>query len=378
MRILYVTNKFPSRSETFIATKILGMASKGHEVLICCTSYHPEEIQQTFSGTLKIVVLNRNALLKFAMTHPAETIMYMKKKMKLSASFLVRQAADFKPDITHFVFSGLGILFLEAINLISGKRIVSCRGSAEKLMPLVHTDRSRKMSVLFDRVDAIHCVSDDMRQTILPYCTNPDKIFVQYTGINTALFIPGNRQRRNKIFTIISVGRLSLQKGFITGMHIMYKLKKEKLDFRWLIVGDGPQQTEVKYHCHFMNLADVIEFAGAKKQNEVIDLYKQADMFFLPSIYEGVCNAVIEAMCMKLPIVSSKSGGIEEVIENGVNGFIADVGDVDTMYMQIRKIMSDEVLANDMGERAYISVVNRFTKEHYLNGFEKQYLALLK
>lgn len=378
MRILYVTNKFPSRSETFITTKILGMASWGHKILVCCSSYHPGDLQSALSDNISIVLLNKKNLLRYAILHPAESYFHFSRKMKISASCLIHYAKQFKPDITHFVFSGLGVLYLDTILHIPGKKIVSCRGSGEKIMPLLRSDRAEKMKILFDRVDAIHCVSEDMRQTILPYCTNQQKTFIHYTGINTSLFVPGITKKQNQLFTIVTVGRLSLQKGYITGMHIMYKLKKDNYRFKWVIIGDGPQKMEIQYHCHFMNLDNVIEFAGAKNQNEVIEAFKMADVFFLPSIYEGVSNAAIEAMCMKLPVVSSKSGGIQEVIENGYNGFLADVGDIETMYQQMKKLMDDEALGKAIGEAAHNSVVNRFTSENYLDGFEKMYSKLLE
>ncbi len=378
MRILFITNKFPSKSETFIATKILGLAARGHEVMICCSAFNREDLSTPLSNNISIQIICKKSLLEYAIRHPMQAWQYVRKTTKLSDNFLIHIAKKFNPDITHFVFSGLGVLYLEAIKKLPGKIVVSCRGSGEKLMPILQTDRSEKMKTLFDLVHAIHCVSEDMRQTILPYCKNPAKIFIQYTGINTAVFVPDRKATTNTIFTILTVGRLSLQKGYITGMHIMYKLKKAGYHFKWIIVGDGPQKLEVKYHSHFMALNDVIEFVGAKNQQEIIAYYKVADLFFLPSIYEGVSNAAIEAMCMKLPVVCTKSGGMQEVIVDGKNGFVSEVGDVDTMYNCIIKIMSDELLGKQIGESAYHSVVDKFTTANYVNGFEKSYQALNK
>lgn len=378
MRILFITNKFPSKSETFIATKILGLADRGHEILICCSAYSPEDLSTPISNNIRIEIINKKNLLQYAAMHPQHAVDHLRKSTKLSNNFLIHIAERFNPDIIHFVFSGLGVLYLEAIKKLPGKIVVSCRGSGEKLMPLLQTDRSEKMKVLFDQVDAIHCVSGDMRQTIIPFCKDWAKIFIQYTGINTSEFIPENKVSKQSQFTILTVGRLTLQKGYITGMHIMYKLKKAGYDFKWIIIGDGPQKLEVNYHCHFMKLNDVIEFAGSKNQKEIIPYYKNADVFFLPSIYEGVSNAAIEAMCMKLPVVCTKAGGMQEVIVDGDNGFLSDVGDIDTMYDCIKQMMTDESLGHQIGERAYQSVVDKFTTTNYLNGFEKKYNELIK
>lgn len=378
MRLLFITNKFPSKSETFIATKILGLAARGHQVMICCSAFNPEDLATPLSNNISIEIINKKSLLAYATFHPQQAWQYVRKTTKLSDNFLIYIAKKFNPDITHFVFSGLGVLYLAAIEKIPGKKVVSCRGSGEKLMPILQSDRYEKMKTLFDHVHAIHCVSNDMRQTILPYCKHPAKIFIQYTGINTAFFVPDEKATTNTIFTILTVGRLSLQKGYITGMHIMYKLKKAGYPFKWIIVGDGPQKLEVNYHCHFMALNDVIEFAGAKNQQEIITYYKNADVFFLPSIYEGVSNAAIEAMCMKLPVVCTKSGGMQEVIVDGENGFVSDVGDIDTMYNCLIKIMTNQTFSKQIGENAYQSVVDNFTTKNYLNGFEAKYNELIK
>jgi glycosyltransferase involved in cell wall biosynthesis len=379
MKILYVTNSFPSRSETFIYSKVVGMAMKGHQVHVVCSRFNKSDFQDTAHELLlrhSLITIPR--LILYALFHPYKAWLHILKKQTLSSSYIVHTATKFQPDITHFVFSGLGILYLNVVSKIPGRKVVSCRGSAEKLMPLLDSSRKDKLITLFSQVDAIHCVSENMRKTIYPYCTAPEKIFVQYTGINTSLFRPvDSKTAKATVFTLLSVGRLTLQKGYITGMHVMHKLKKSGYTFRWLIVGEGPQRAEVSYHAFFMNLAEEIVFAGGKTSAEIRDLYASVDMFFLPSIYEGISNAVLEAMCMKLPVVCTRSGGIEEVIQDGVNGFTADVGDVDEMYSRIAALINDIKLRETIGSCGHHSVFGQFTVENYVAGFEKNYQKLL-
>jgi colanic acid/amylovoran biosynthesis glycosyltransferase len=111
----------------------------------------------------------------------------------------------------------------------------------------------------------------------------------------------------------------------------MQKLKNEGINFSWKIVGDGPLKEELLYHIHALQLQDCVELVGKKNRDEILDLYNNVDVFLLSSVYEGIANVCLEAMSMELPVVSTKSGGMEEVIIHGENGFLCEVYDVDSM-----------------------------------------------
>ena len=91
-------------------------------------------------------------------------------------------------DVIHFEFSGLAISYQDAIKKLNAKTVVSCRGTAEKVKPLTDVNRKKKLTTLFEQVSAIHCVSNDMAETIQLYGADAKKIFVNTPAIDSTVF----------------------------------------------------------------------------------------------------------------------------------------------------------------------------------------------
>jgi colanic acid/amylovoran biosynthesis glycosyltransferase len=266
---------------------------------------------------------------------------------------------------------------MQAFNTITGKKLVSCRGSAEKVKLLVDDDRKQKTRELFKLVHAIHCVSSDMRNTILPYCSQAQKIFVNYPSINAEVFKRSAPYITHTPAKILSVGRFTFQKGYLTGLLAINILHKAGVAFHWTIVGDGPQKEEIIFHINQMGLRQHVTLAGVKTGNEVKELYNNSDIFFLPSVYEGIANVALEAMSMQLPVVCTRSGGMDEVITNGINGMLADVYDSETLAAHLQTLCMDEQLCMQFGQNARNRVLQQFTIETQIQKFEQAYTALL-
>jgi colanic acid/amylovoran biosynthesis glycosyltransferase len=106
------------------------------------------------------------------------------------------------------------------------------------------------------------------------------------------------------------------------------------------------------FHIHELKLQNHIVLHGKKNKNEVSDWINKSDIFLLTSVYEGIPNVVLEAMAMELPVVTTKSGGVDEVIEHGVDGFIAPLYDIETVSNLLEKFIQDKQLALTMGKAA--------------------------
>ena len=105
------------------------------------------------------------------------------------------------------------------------------------------------------------------------------------------------------------------------------------------------------------------------KSENIIDELKKSKMFCLSSIYEGMSNALVEAICVGLPVVTTKVSGTEELIENGENGFIVDIGDKDTMAMAMTKLIEDENLRQQFAEKNKAQAV-KFETNAIVNQWE--------
>jgi colanic acid/amylovoran biosynthesis glycosyltransferase len=384
MRIVIITNIFPSHSETFISNKVKWL-SKNNEIFVLCSAKNEKLFNQLFNDNkaVKVVELNTKNLFKNALSNPLKAIFSFGKNISAGRRMLFKKIRveiinSFLPDIVHFEFSGIAVDYLNEIKNIKGAKIVSCRGSAEKVKLLSDNSRKENLKNVFDKVDAIHCVSVDMRNTILPYCSNPEKIFINYPSIDTTLFDNKNLRKENDGLIILSVGRFTFQKGYLTGLLAIKKLQKKIVNFKWLIVGEGQQKEEIIFHIQQLQLQDHIELLGIKNADEIVELYKNADVFFLPSVYEGIANVALEAMSMRLPVVSTKVGGMEEVITNSVNGMLAEVYDAETLADQILMLAENNKLRKNIGNAARARVTEAFDIRIQVSKFEKIYNDLIQ
>lgn len=368
MRIILFVDTFPSVSETFISNKVRCLAEKGCTVFVFCVNRN-ESLQEELFGNNKnveVVLLRKRTMVPFLLTHPLLILSSLFKttslKQRIFRSFRLSTINKYKPDVIHFEFSGIGTDYLYEIKHLTCRKVVSCRGSAEKVKLLVHKDRQENFRALLDEVDAVHCVSDDMRRTILPYCSKPQKIFINYPSIDTAFFCRQELpQKKSNLVTILSVGRFTFQKGFGTGLQAVHLLRESGIAFKWVIVGSGPEYEQIVFQVNHFQLQSHVQLLGAKSSIEVKDLMVQADIYFLPSVYEGIANVALEAMSMELPLVATRSGGMEEVIVHAENGLLADVYDHNELAENLLLLVKDADLRKKLGTNARKTIEEKFT-----------------
>lgn len=165
-----------------------------------------------------------------------------------------------------------------------------------------------------------------------------------YDNDNHGLKIKDERFKR-----IISVGRLYPQKDQKTMIEAFAKVSEKHPDWKLVIFGEGPERGALELLVERLKIKDKVSLPG--KSENIIDELKKSKIFCLSSIYEGMSNALVEAICVGLPIVTTKVSGTEELIENGENGFIVDIGDKDTMAMAMTKLIEDESLRQKFAEK---------------------------
>jgi glycosyltransferase involved in cell wall biosynthesis len=105
------------------------------------------------------------------------------------------------------------------------------------------------------------------------------------------------------------------------------------------------------------------------RSEKVIEEMNKSEIFVFSSDYEGMSNAVVEAFCVGLPIITTKVSGTEDFIKDGENGFLLDIGDTDGMEKAMRMLMSNEVLRRKMGEKNRMEA-EQFKIEHIFQQWE--------
>lgn len=175
-------------------------------------------------------------------------------------------------------------------------------------------------------------------------------------GCDTSLF--GRQYREENYFgqgnqkVLLFVGRLAEKKGVYYAIEAMRNVENAML----VIAGDGPLREELQRQADkvMRETGKKIVFLGAKTHEELKKIYASADLFVMPSITakdgdkEGFGLVILEAFASGLPIVASRSGGITDIVKDGVNGFLVEEKDVSGMAEQIDRLLKDEEIYNKM------------------------------
>jgi N-acetyl-alpha-D-glucosaminyl L-malate synthase BshA len=150
---------------------------------------------------------------------------------------------------------------------------------------------------------------------------------------------------------------------------------RESLDARLVLVGDGPEYGRTRELVEKLGLADHVRYVGVV--DGVAPLLAAADVLLLPSETESFGLVALEAMASGVPVVASDVGGLPEVVEHGVTGFLAPVGDVDAMAGYCLKLLTDCAVGKRYGEAARRRAEEKFDYRSIIPMYERIYERLL-
>ena len=158
-------------------------------------------------------------------------------------------------------------------------------------------------------------------------------------------------------------------------IEIFDRVQKE-VPSRLLLMGDGPERSRAEWLVNQKGLRKKVEFLG--KVDRISERLSIADLMLMPSELESFGLAALEAMACEVPTIATNVGGVPEVIEHGRTGFLADVGDVDTMARCSIEILSDEKRLREMGKTARWEAQSRFCASKIIPEYEKFYERVLE
>lgn len=168
---------------------------------------------------------------------------------------------------------------------------------------------------------------------------------------------------------ILAVGRLVDKKGFTTLVEACGILAGRDCTFSCTIAGDGPQKKLITGMIADRGLESRISLAGEVSGNALMDLYGRASVFALPSVttpsgdVDGLPNAILEAMAMKIPVVSTDASSANEAIRNGVNGFIVPAGNAEALAGRLEMLLKDGTMREELGSNGRETVTERFDSD---------------
>ena len=224
----------------------------------------------------------------------------------------------------------------------------------------------------------IVAVSEMTRQKLLEEGIQSERIVVIQNGIAPVPLEDVNRSDVRKEagmkeddLVLLAVGRLVYSKAHKILIAAMPAVLKEFPNAKVGICGDGVLRADLKFQIQSLGLSDCVKLLG--ESDHVAKFLASADMFVLPSLWEGLPIALLEAMSAGLPVISTKVEGVEEVIVEGVHGLLVPTENVDALANAIIQLLADPQLRQKMGGASKAKVLESYTADRMC----EQYLALM-
>ncbi len=222
---------------------------------------------------------------------------------------------------------------------------------------LVGRDKTYAPVVAFsiNQSDAITAVSNNLRDETFKIFNIEKEIEVIYNFVDVARFTRKPIDAFKKVIApngeriLIHASNFRKIKRVQDVVNIFFQVTKE-IPGKLLFVGDGPERSTAEDLARELGVFDEVRFVG--KQEQMEDILAIADLFLLTSDYESFGLAALEAMAAGVPVISTNAGGLGEININGVTGYLADVGDVNTMSQQALSILKDDKTLKAFKDRA--------------------------
>jgi glycosyltransferase involved in cell wall biosynthesis len=206
----------------------------------------------------------------------------------------------------------------------------------------------------FALADRIIAVSEWVKYDIAKYHIDERKIVPVHNGINVSEFRPSGESNVRRQYGIegpmlLFVGRMITQKGIPYLIDAMPAVLEKHPDAKLLLVGRGNALENLKKKVKAAGLERSVLFSGYMTEEMLKEAYGTCDMFVLPSVWEVLPIAVLEAMSSSKPVVCTSAGGDAELVEDGLNGFVVPMRDPKALAEKINELLDDPVKRARMG-----------------------------
>lgn len=217
-------------------------------------------------------------------------------------------------------------------------------------------------------VTCAHTNADFLRRVAnaeLPYRID-EKVIVNYHGVDVGRFAPsGTAAAEGGPLKIVSCGQLERYKGMHTLIDACARLKADGIELECKIIGEGPRRRELQAQIDGLGLTECITLLGRRPHREIAELLDAADVFALASELGGrrrdvIANVIVEAMAAGLPVVATRIPGADELVEEGVSGYLVRPNRAEAVAEGLRKLAHDPVARRRLGDAARRRVVKDF------------------
>ncbi|KOH45618.1 glycosyltransferase family 4 protein [Sunxiuqinia dokdonensis] len=325
-----------------------------------------EKINHAFNGRFINLLLSKEV-------NDSGNLSLLKLFKALKISFqLIKVLLQKKPDVCYLALTTTGTAFFKDFLLIVLLKLFRIplvyhlhnKGFAQK----ENSSFFRKLFRFTFKDSKVIILSRQLFSDVAAY-VSPEQVEICPNGV--ARVAGDVAPRANAVPRILFLSNLIKSKGIIVLLEACVVLKNRNCIFQCVIAGgDGDiSGTQLNEMIHSLGLEEHVSYVGSKFGQEKDRVFKSADLFVFPTYYNaetfGLVNA--EAMQYRLPVVSTFEGGIPDIVEDGVTGFLVPQRDVGALADKLELLLKDEDLRNRMGQAGYQRYENEFTQERFEN-----------
>ena len=370
LKVLFVVGKFPVISNPFIFNQITGLIDLGHDVSIFAMDvvYQQSEHLEVSEYQMrdKLYVLDKTGSSKWSkikyvvkngitLIIRRPRVMLMSIKVFLSGNYplsfsvfkYINSVANITKsdfDIIHAQFGPYGnlMMMLKEFGVSNGKLVTQFRGF--DVSREIRSEGKHYYDSLFSSGDLFLPVCDYIKNKVIRLGAPENKTFVHYSGINLDKFVYTKRDyRKTAALKIGSVGRLTAKKGYEYVIQALSILKSEGFDFTYEIVGDGELKNDIADLVSRYGLSRNVVLLGSRNHEYIVSFLNKIDIFISHNVtaqsgdQEGIPNTLKEAMLSGVPVFSTYHGGIPELVNDEVNGFLTEEKDVQQLVDKLKR-----------------------------------------
>jgi len=173
---------------------------------------------------------------------------------------------------------------------------------------------------------------------------------------------------------VATIARIIDQKGYPYLIKAIPSVLQKISKVLFLIIGDGPEQPYIEELVKRFELEDHVRFLGYRE--DIPEILKNIDLFVLPSLWEGLPLTILEAMSVGVPVIGSRVDGVEEVVDDGFDGYLVEPRDVNLLSKRMIELLSDPRLRERFSIRGREKVSNKFNLMKRISQLEEIYLGI--
>jgi colanic acid/amylovoran biosynthesis glycosyltransferase len=376
VRINIILNDVPQLSETFLVSWMKLLSERGYSIQAIITDKYflGKSEKRRFIPGIKYISKGNIAVL-------IKGIVFKRGFASLKSSLKANFIGIGDSELIHFSYSAVGLNYADEISVLQKKGIkfvVSCRGTSDNIKPYIELGRKEHLEHLFEQIDLVHCVSQEMlNRMVRDFGLKEEKGFVNRPAIDIVKFGFRTAKTPTDKTIVISTGRLEYVKGFVFALLGIQQLVQKGIDLEYRIVGGGKDEEYLRFLIQRLGLENHVRLLGPLSPEKVGLELLQADIYLSSSLSEGISNAVLEAMAIGLPVVSTNVGGMSEVIETEITGLLVEPYEPDQIVRAIKRFVDEPDMKDGCIKNARERIEKEYTFERLIQVFDESYESLL-